>query len=153
MYSMTSVTAAYEAACPSTGCPSTSSGVTSRILTLSGTCTTSSSSASSTCRFIRSLEKWYCHALVQVRVAEARFLSIDGDACRRELAGVEDDVAELRLLGYYLDGRLSFDLLRREADVKLEMLFKHLERVARRSLVRGGGDLEGRRHGGAMIPG
>jgi hypothetical protein len=56
-----------------------------------------------------------CHALVQVRVAEACRVAFDLDARRLELAGVEDEFAQKRLLGQDVERRLSRDLARTKA--------------------------------------
>jgi hypothetical protein len=89
---------------------------------------------------------------VRVRVAEARRLSFYLDDGRPELPGVEDEFAQLRLLREDVERRLALDLARTEANVELELLLQQLEGVARRGVVRNGGDLEGRRHGGRRDP-
>lgn len=92
------------------------------------------------------------HALVQVRIVEARLLALDGDVRRSQLAGVEHKLDQFRLFREYVERRLAFDLARAEADVELELLLNEIEGVARRGVVRSGGDLEGRRHGGRRGP-
>jgi hypothetical protein len=92
------------------------------------------------------------HALVQVRVAEARRVALDRDARRLELAGVEGEFAQQRLLRQDVERCLALDLARAEAHVELELLLQQLEGIARRGIGRGGGGLDGRRHGGRRDP-
>jgi hypothetical protein len=83
-------------------------------------------------------------ALVKVRVAKGGPLSVDLNARRSELAAVQCNVPQLRLIGLYVECGKAFDAARCKTEVELELLLQQGERAARRGVVHYVGELVGR---------
>jgi len=91
--------------------------------------------------------------VVQIGIEEGGDLAVERDACGRQLATVQHNLAELRRVGHNSERSAALDLARCKADVELQLLPLQRERVAHCGLGDGGdggisGDGVEGRHGG-----